>query len=112
MSESDLFTNQLDWVDWSESILFFSQKLVELIQFLSQVSWLVTESIRFHKEGDWVDWIWGTAVPQRTVCLYDWINWIYWKYPKKVNEIKRFPEKVNEIEAFSEKVKIYIELID
>ena len=53
-SKADLYTIHLYWVDWFESI-HFPAKLSDLIQFLFQVSWLVTESIPFHKVGDWVD---------------------------------------------------------
>ena len=58
---AELYTNQLDWVDWFESI-HFSAKLIGLIQFIFQASWLVIESIRFHKVGiesidfDCIDW--------------------------------------------------------
>ena len=62
-SGPDLYANQLDWVDWYESI-HFTTKSVESIQFHFQGSWLVIEPIRFHKEGD-----------------------------KKVNEIDGFPKK-------------------
>ena len=40
----------------------FAAKLIELIRLLFHVSWLVTESIRFHKVGDLVDCIWRTCM--------------------------------------------------
>ena len=52
-----------NWTELIDLIRFiFSAKLNELIQSLFRVSWLATESIRFHKVGDWVDWLWGTGM--------------------------------------------------
>ena len=90
---SDLHTNQLDWVDWLESIRF-SEKLTESIQFLF-VSWLVTESIRFHKVDGWVDLIWGPGMIESIELIQN--------IPKKVNEIERFPEKDQRKRTFSQK---------
>ena len=54
---------RLNWLIWMDSFFFFA-KLIELIQLLFQASWLVTEAIRFHKVGDWVDWLWATGMSE------------------------------------------------
>ena len=96
-------------IDLNQFIFF--AKLIELIQFLSQVGWLVTESIRFHKVADLVDWLWGTGTIESIELIRN--------IPKNVNEIKAFPKKVNasqkrsaKLNVFQKKASIYIELID
>ena len=71
--------NSTELVDLNRFLL--SAKLIELIQFLFQVSWLVTESICFLKVGDWVDWLWGTGIIDSIELMQN--------IPKKVNEIPK-----------------------
>ena len=52
--------NSIELIDLNR--FMFSAKLIDLIQFLFQVSWLVIESICFHNVGDWVDWLWNTKL--------------------------------------------------
>ena len=63
----------------------FFWKLIKLIQFLFHASWLVVDSIRFHKVGDWVDWLWVTDMIESIQMIP--------KILKKVNEIEGFPKK-------------------
>ena len=56
----------------------------------------MTESIRSHKVGDWVEWLWGTDMTESIELIQN--------IPKNVNEIKHFPKKVNENERFPKKI--------
>ena len=87
--QADLYTNQLDWVDWFESIHFFSTELIEMVQFIFQGSSLMIESIRFHKVSEWVDWIWVTDMME------------------SIQLIKKMFQKVNEFEIFPKRLTIY-----
>ena len=94
----------LNWLTWINS--FFSAKLIESIQFLFQVSWLVTESIHFHKVGDWVNKHWGTGMIE-SIELIQNISKMLTKLnisQKKVNKIECFPKQSTELNVFYEKV--------
>ena len=56
----------------------------------------MTESIRIHRVGDWVDWLGATGMIESIELIQN--------IPKQVNEIERFPKKVNEIESFPKNV--------
>ena len=102
-------STRLSWLIWID---IFSARLTESIQFLFQVNCLVTESIRFHKVGDWVDWLFEVWLSQ--------LNWF--KIPQKANEIEHFPKRSTKSNVFQKrptkyrifqkKVNIHIELID
>ena len=91
-----LYTNELNWVDWFASF-HFSANLIELIRFLLLVSWLVTQSTRFHKIGDWVDCLWVTVIIESIELIQH--------LPKKVNKIEGF-QKGQQNRRFSKKVNV------
>ena len=91
-------TSRLVNQSWIDSFLF-RKILIELMQFLFQMSWLVIESIRFHKGDDWVDWFWGTGMIESIDLIQN--------IPKKLNEIERFPKKVNATEGFPKNNDIF-----
>ena len=82
---------RLSWLAWINSF-FFRKKWLNRFSFFFQVRWLVTESIRFYKAGDWVDWLWETVMTESIELIPN--------IPKNVDEIEHFPKKINEIERF------------